>query len=51
VDYNAQTLERHIKSTELIGVITGQEERAAKIANEYKQNIEMITARLEKAKN
>ncbi len=49
VDYNAQTLERHIKSTELIGVITGQEERATKIANEYKQNIEMITARLEKA--
>ncbi|WP_165313704.1 ABC transporter substrate-binding protein [Vibrio ziniensis] len=49
VDYNAQTLDRHIKSTQLIGVITGQQERAAKIANEYKQNIEMITARLEKA--
>ncbi len=49
VDYNAQTLERHIKSTQLIGEITGQQERAAKIANEYKQNLEMITERLEKA--
>ena len=50
VDYNAQTLERHIKSTQLIGVITGQEERAEKIANEYKQNLEMISQRLESAK-
>lgn len=49
VDYNAQTLERHIKSTELIGVITGQEERAAKIAKEYRKNLEKITNRLEKA--
>lgn len=49
VDYNAQTLERHLKSTELIGVITGQEERAAKIANEYKQNLDMITQRLDNA--
>ena len=24
VDYNAQTLERHLKSTEIIGIITGQ---------------------------
>ncbi|MFH4572450.1 ABC transporter substrate-binding protein [Vibrio diabolicus] len=49
VDYNSQTLERHLKSTQLIGVITGQEERAEKIANEYKQNLEMITQRLESA--
>ncbi|HHF2855221.1 TPA: ABC transporter substrate-binding protein [Vibrio diabolicus] len=49
VDYNAQTLERHLKSTQLIGVITGQEERAEKIAKEYKQNLEMITQRLESA--
>lgn len=49
VDYNAQTLERHLKSTELIGIITGQEARAAKIAKEYKENLAMITARLEKA--
>tara|TARA_R110000764_G_scaffold67743_2_gene140740 strand:- start:1515 stop:2594 length:1080 start_codon:yes stop_codon:yes gene_type:complete len=49
VDYNAQTLERHVLSTKIIGVITGQEERAATIANEYAQNIHMIEARLAKA--
>lgn len=49
VDYNAQTLENHVKSTELIGVITGQQARAKKIADEYKQNLEMITERLQKA--
>ncbi|MDC0610187.1 ABC transporter substrate-binding protein [Vibrio sp.] len=49
VDYNAQTLERHVKSTQLIGVITGQEERAAKISKEYSESLNDITARLEKA--
>ncbi|WP_120513711.1 ABC transporter substrate-binding protein [Photobacterium salinisoli] len=49
VDYNAQTLERHLKSTQLIGVITGQEERAEKIAGEYRRNIEMINQRLASA--
>lgn len=49
VDFNAQTLERHVKSTQLIGVITGQEERAAKIADEYRKNIENIASRLEEA--
>lgn len=49
VDYNAQTLERHVKSTQLIGIITGQTERAAQIASEYKQNVDMITTRLKEA--
>ncbi len=49
VDYNAQTVERHVRSTELIGVITGQQQRAAEIANQYKQNVEMISERLAKA--
>ncbi|MFT2110472.1 ABC transporter substrate-binding protein [Marinomonas sp. 2405UD68-3] len=35
VDYNAQTLERHLKSTAIIGQLTGQEARAKTIANEY----------------
>ncbi|AJQ96987.1 ABC transporter substrate-binding protein [Gynuella sunshinyii] len=48
VDYNAQTLERHIKSTEIIGVITGQEKRAQQIAQEYAQNLKAIQERLEK---
>ena len=49
VDYNAQTLERHIKSTQLIGVITGQEERATKIATEYKNTVNSISKRLAEA--
>jgi len=35
VDYNAQTLERHLQSTHIIGELTGQEARADKIADEY----------------
>ncbi|GGO77070.1 periplasmic binding protein [Marinobacterium nitratireducens] len=46
VDYNAQTLERHVQSTRLIGVITGQEQRAEKISAEYTQIVETITGRL-----
>ncbi len=49
VDYNAQTVERHVQSTKLIGVITGQQQRAEKIAKEYQQNVEMISRRLAKA--
>ncbi|REG83801.1 ABC transporter substrate-binding protein [Marinomonas pollencensis] len=49
VDYNAQTLERHVKSTQLIGVITGQQERAAEIADQYTKNMTLITERLAKA--
>ena len=49
VDYNAQTLERHLKSTELIGVVTGQQERAAKIAKEYQERVEGISKRLAEA--
>ncbi|WP_191601960.1 ABC transporter substrate-binding protein [Marinomonas algicola] len=50
VDYNAQTLERHIRSTELIGIITGQEKRALTIAAEYKETVESISQRLFDAK-
>lgn len=46
VDYNAQTVERHVKSTQLIGIITGQEKRAETIANEYQESVEKITQRL-----
>jgi ABC-type Fe3+-hydroxamate transport system substrate-binding protein len=50
VDYNAQTVERHVKSTQIIGAITGQADRAAKIAKEYQENVEAITQRLAAAK-
>ncbi len=46
VDYNAQTLERHVQSTKLIGVITGQQQRAETIAAEYQHNLELIEQRL-----
>jgi ABC-type Fe3+-hydroxamate transport system substrate-binding protein len=49
VDYNAQTLARHLKSTRIIGELTGEPARAEKIAMEYKQAIELIHQRLEKA--
>lgn len=49
VDYNAQSLERHVKSTKIIGAITGQSQRAAEIANEYTEQLTMITDRLSKA--
>ena len=49
VDYNAQTVERHVQTTKLIGEITGQQKRAEIIANEYQQNVEMIRKRLAKA--
>lgn len=49
VDYNAQTVEKHIKSTQLIGQLTGQESRADKIAKEYQQGIQLIQDRLSKA--
>lgn len=47
VDYNAQTIERHVKSTLLLGKIAGEEMRAQKLANEYKANAEMIAKRIE----
>ncbi|MBU1466234.1 MAG: ABC transporter substrate-binding protein [Gammaproteobacteria bacterium] len=49
VDYNAQTLDRHIKSTKIIGQLTGQNERARKIAGEYKLAIENTLQRIKEA--
>ena len=46
LDYNAQTLDKHIKSTEIIGELTGQKDRAAKIAKEYKDIVELFKRRL-----
>ncbi|CUB05111.1 ABC transporter substrate-binding protein [Marinomonas fungiae] len=42
IDYNAQTLERHLQSTHIIGELTGQAERANQIANEYEQTVTHI---------
>ncbi len=49
VDFNAQTVERHMQSAHLIGVITGQTQRAAEIAQNYKKNVDIIEQRLAQA--
>ncbi|WP_260856144.1 ABC transporter substrate-binding protein [Pseudomonas oryzihabitans] len=46
IDYNAQTLERHLASTRLLGVITGQEARAAELADVYAKAVQDIQTRL-----
>lgn len=46
IDYNAQTLTRHLKSTQIIGLLTGQQKRATQIANEYLHTIESTLQRI-----
>ncbi|SHH16433.1 ABC transporter substrate-binding protein [Tepidibacter thalassicus] len=50
VDYNAQTLEKHIKSTLIIGKVMGNEERAKQLADEYKSAVEDVKNRVAKSK-
>ncbi|QXO16769.1 MULTISPECIES: ABC transporter substrate-binding protein [Vibrio] len=49
LDYNAQTLERHIKSTLVIGELTNQIARSKQIADEYQSAIEDIQSRIKKS--
>lgn len=49
LDYNAQTLERHVKSTLVIGELTDQNTRATQIANEYQSAIKQIQTRIEQS--
>ncbi len=49
VDYNAQTVERHVASTRIIGELTGQQARAEQIAGEYQQAIVQIQQRVKAA--
>ncbi len=48
LDYNAQTVEKHVQSTKLFGQIMKAEERAEKLANEYATEIAKVQARLPK---
>ncbi|WP_051558694.1 ABC transporter substrate-binding protein [Allorhizobium undicola] len=50
VDFNAQTLERHLDSARVLGLITGQEGRAATISAEYKAAADQIAKRIADAK-
>lgn len=46
LDYNRESVERHVKSTQIIGELTGQNERANKIANEYKALVDEVAKRV-----
>lgn len=50
VDYNAQTLDRHLASTRVLGELTGETARAQRIGAEYKQTIDTIRQRIANAK-
>ncbi|MEM8754679.1 MAG: ABC transporter substrate-binding protein [Pseudomonadota bacterium] len=45
-DYNAQTVEKHVASTLLIGEVMGAEERARKLADEYAAAVADVEARV-----
>lgn len=49
VDFNAQTVERHTNSIRLFGQLNGTQERAEQLANDYKNGIADIQARIQKA--
>ncbi|WP_298857620.1 ABC transporter substrate-binding protein [uncultured Sulfitobacter sp.] len=42
LDYNAQTVEKHVQSTQILGQIMGAEERAKTLADEYAAQIATI---------
>lgn len=46
LDYNAQTVEMHVKSTELLGALMGAEERAKTLADEYAAAVADVESRL-----
>ncbi|MEM7546827.1 MAG: ABC transporter substrate-binding protein [Pseudomonadota bacterium] len=48
-DYNAQTVEKHVASTVLIGEVMGAEDRARRLANEYAAAVADVEARIAKA--
>ncbi|WP_138935137.1 ABC transporter substrate-binding protein [Roseovarius arcticus] len=46
LDYNAQTVEKHVQSTQLFGQIMGEQERARTLADEYASQVAAIEDRL-----
>jgi len=48
VDYHDQTVENHVNSTLLFGRIMGQEERAARLAKWYQDNVDKVYGRVPK---
>lgn len=50
LDYNRETVERHIASTRLLGEITGEKKRAEELVNWYKGIADDVANRIAKAK-
>ncbi len=48
-DYNAQTLEKHLASTRIIGKVMASEERAEKLASEYEAAVQDVIQRVKTA--
>lgn len=46
LDYNAQTVEKHVQSTQILGQIMGAEERADTLAGEYADAVADVEKRL-----
>ena len=46
VDFNAQTVEKHLASTRVIGKVMGTENRSEKIANEYETTVTDVQQRV-----
>ena len=49
VDYNAQTLEKHLQSTRVIGRVMAAEDRAEQLAKEYEAAVTDVARRVEAA--
>jgi len=49
LDYNAQTVEKHVLSTEVLGKVMGAEDRARKLTDTYKAAMADIDARIKAA--
>ncbi|MDO5103245.1 MAG: ABC transporter substrate-binding protein [Lautropia sp.] len=50
LDYNAQTIEKHVQSTMALGKLMGQEQRARQLADQYTQAMQDIEQRIGKQK-
>ena len=46
IDYNAQTVERHVASTRVLGTLTGQEARANEMADLYASSLKDVADRI-----
>ncbi|AKL96560.1 ABC-type Fe3+-hydroxamate transport system, periplasmic component [Clostridium aceticum] len=51
IDYNSQEVHKHILSTQILGMITGKEERAKALADEYAAAVEDVQRRVSGLKN